>query len=157
MGNDAQLEKVDQYLQVLLTHAQDSMGEQGGALAGTVQAIQAEYDSAVLTLADTNASADAKKYAKDVTDSIGKNLPNLTKGVLTAASAFQKGDYMNGSAGIMDICAPAAPCLSECVPTNVASRSIVRRFGAPASAHARSRARACAARNRSSPSGSPAI
>jgi hypothetical protein len=34
--------------------------------------------------------------------------------------------------------------LSECAPTNVASRSIVRRFGAPASAHARSRARACA-------------
>jgi len=113
VGNDAQLEKVDQYLQVLLIHAQDSMGEQGGALAGTVRAIQAEYDRAVLTLADDQASKDAKNYAKAVTDSIGKNLPNLTKGVLTAASAFQKGDYINGSAAIMDICAAGVQMLGS--------------------------------------------
>ena len=52
---------------------------------------------------------------------------------------------------------PAAPSLSECALISVASRSIVNRSGTPASSHARERARACAARSRSSPPGSRAI
>src|SRR5215210_6384967 len=52
---------------------------------------------------------------------------------------------------------PAAPSLSEWAVTSVASRSIVTRSGRTPSAHACSRARACALRRRSSPSGSEAI
>jgi len=47
--------------------------------------------------------------------------------------------------------------LSEWLVINVASRSIVSSIGAPISSHARERARACAARKRSRPSGSLAI
>ena len=50
-----------------------------------------------------------------------------------------------------------APSFSEWLPISVASRSIVKRSGAPASFHTRARAAACAARSHSIASGSLAI
>ncbi len=75
--------------------------------------IEEEYEAAVKTLADQKATDDQKKYAKDVTDAINKNLPNMTKAALSAASAFKSGDYLNGSAAIMDICASGAQMIGS--------------------------------------------
>ncbi|HKQ03937.1 MAG TPA: hypothetical protein VJ464_02310 [Blastocatellia bacterium] len=111
---DPGLEQVNENISLMMLHAQSQMQpEQASAFAGAVSQIQMKYEDAVKTLADKNASADKKKYAKDVTDAINKNLPNMTKAVLSAASAFKSGDYINGSAAIMDICASGAQMLGS--------------------------------------------
>lgn len=94
---------------VLLSHGEPTREVYDNALAGIVK----EYEAAVKKLDDKNASEAEKKYAKDVTDTISKNLPNMTKAALSAASAFKSGDYMNGSAAIMDICASGAQMIGS--------------------------------------------
>ena len=49
-----------------------------------------------------------KEFEKN-TENLAKALPNITKGTLTAITAFQKDDPISGSAAIMDICASLAP------------------------------------------------
>jgi hypothetical protein len=51
-----------------------------------------------------------KEFEKN-TENLAKALPNITKGTLTAITAFQKDDPISGSAAIMDICASLAPLL----------------------------------------------
>lgn len=55
----------------------------------------------------------ASKYYKDLGDSIAKSLPSLVKGALTASEAFKKGDYISGSAALMDICASVIPVFAS--------------------------------------------
>ncbi|HEX2179368.1 MAG TPA: hypothetical protein VHL54_07610 [Actinomycetota bacterium] len=111
---DPQLTQVSDQLQLIMLHSQASMDpDQAQAFAAAASQIQGQYDDAVAVLGDKNASAADQKLAKDVTDSINKNLPNLTKGVLSAASAFKSGDYINGSAAIMDICAAGVQMLAS--------------------------------------------
>ncbi|MBW3500818.1 hypothetical protein [Janthinobacterium sp. NKUCC08_JDC] len=103
---DPDLDLLKKQIELMALHAQSSMDPaQARAFEAATRKMQAEYEGAKRILADKNASAEAKKYAKDVTDAINKNLPNMVKGVLSAASAFKSGDYINGSAAIMDICA----------------------------------------------------
>ena len=40
-------------------------------------------------------------------------MPNITKGALSAANVFNRGDAINGTAAIMDICAAAAPIIGS--------------------------------------------
>lgn len=53
------------------------------------------------------------KYYKDVGDSIAKSLPSIVKGALSASEAFKKGDYITGSAALMDICASVIPVFAS--------------------------------------------
>ena len=53
------------------------------------------------------------KYYKDLSDSIAKSLPSLVKGALSASEAFKKGDYITGSAALMDICASMIPVFAS--------------------------------------------
>ena len=52
-----------------------------------------------------------RKEFEKTTENLAKALPNITKGTLTAITAFQKDDPISGSAAIMDICASLAPLL----------------------------------------------
>ena len=53
------------------------------------------------------------KYYKDVGESIANSLPGIVKGALSASEAFKKGDYITGSAAIMDICASVIPVFAK--------------------------------------------
>jgi hypothetical protein len=111
---DPELNQINEQMQLIMLHTQSSMEpDQAQAFAVATREIQAKYEAAVITLGDKNASAADQKYAKDVTDAISKNLPNFTKAVLSAASAFKSGDYINGSAAIMDICASGVQMLGS--------------------------------------------
>jgi hypothetical protein len=109
MKTQPELERIDDQISLIMLHVKSGMNpDQALAFQDATNDIKKRYDAAVRTLADANASAADKKWAKDVTDSINKNLPHLTKGVLSAVSSFKSGDYLSGSAAIMDICASAA-------------------------------------------------
>jgi hypothetical protein len=90
-----------------------SQTDKSEAFLNAKERIENEYDRAVKVLEDKDASAAEKKQAKDVTDAITKGLPNLTKAALSAASAFKSGDYINGSAAIMEICAAGAQMIGS--------------------------------------------
>jgi hypothetical protein len=62
------------------------------------------------------AKGKTEKYYKDLADSIVKNLPLLVKGTQSAITAFEKGDYISGTAALFDIAASIVPML-----TNLAS------------------------------------
>lgn len=111
---DPDLELIQEQIALMGLHAQADMDQdQARAFAVATWEIQKKYQDAQVILKDKNASAADLKYAKDVTDSINKNLPNLVKGVLSATSAFKSGDYINGSAAIMDICASGIQMLAS--------------------------------------------
>jgi hypothetical protein len=61
---------------------------------------------------DEKASAEDRKRAKDVADGIAKAVPAMTKSLISAVKFFSKGDAVNGTAEIMDICASLAPLIS---------------------------------------------
>ena len=61
---------------------------------------------------DEKRTADERKRAKDVADGIAKAAPAITKSLIAAIKAFNKGDAINGAAEIMDICASLAPLIS---------------------------------------------
>lgn len=111
---DPDLERLNDHLALMMLHARSQMGsEQAQNFADATEQIKTKYEQALVTLADKDASAADKKYAKDVTDAINKNLPNFTKAVLSAASAFKSGDYISGSAALMDICASGAQMIGS--------------------------------------------
>ena len=83
-------------------HLVDSMAE-----------IKAQYEAAAEKRDAEDADEKTKKYYAGICESIAKGLPNITKGALAAATAFKKGDYINGTAAIMDICAAAAPIVGS--------------------------------------------
>ncbi|MEJ8857398.1 hypothetical protein WKW79_22690 [Variovorax robiniae] len=114
MAADPDLEFIKEQIALIGLHAQADMDQdQARAFAIATWEMQDKYEKAQAILKDKNATAADQKYAKDVTDSINKNLPNLVKGVLSAASAFKSGDYINGSAAIMDICASGVQMLAS--------------------------------------------
>jgi hypothetical protein len=106
---DPQKQLMIEQLDLLL----NSQTDKSEAFLNAKERIENEYDRAVKVLEDKDASAAEKKQAKDVTDAITKNLPNMTKAALSAASAFKSGDYINGSAAIMDICAAGAQMIGS--------------------------------------------
>lgn len=61
---------------------------------------------------DEKRTADERRRAKEVADGIAKAAPAITKSVISAIKAFNKGDAINGAAEIMDICASLAPLIS---------------------------------------------
>ena len=114
MATDPTLAQIKEQIELMAVHAQAAMDqEQAIAFAIATREIQMNYEDAQSILNDKNSSAADLKYAKDVTDAINKNLPNMVKGVLSAASAFKSGDYINGSAAIMDICASGVQILGS--------------------------------------------
>jgi hypothetical protein len=84
--------------------------EDRDALREGINRIKGEYETA-LTLAKTDKANE--KYYKDLADAIAKSVPNITKGAIAASDAFRKGDYIGGSAAIMDICAAAIPVFAS--------------------------------------------
>ena len=76
------------------------------ALREGMERIKTEYETALQLAKQDKAH---EKYYKDVADAISKSIPNIAKGAIAAADAFKKGDYIAGSAAIMDVCASAIP------------------------------------------------
>ena len=60
---------------------------------------------------EATTKAEREKIEKNL-DSLAKALPGITKGTLSAVTAFKNGDNLSGSAAIMDICASLAPLLA---------------------------------------------
>jgi hypothetical protein len=82
-------------------------------LLDSIEDIRKEYEEAADKRDDADADEKTRKYYERICESIAKGLPNITKGTLAAANAFNKGDYMNGTAAIMDICSAAAPIIGS--------------------------------------------
>ena len=61
---------------------------------------------------DEKRTDEERKRAKEVADGIAKAAPAITKSVISAIKAFEKGDAINGAAELMDICASLAPLIS---------------------------------------------
>jgi hypothetical protein len=78
-----------------------------------IDKIRLEYEDAATKRDATDADEATKKYYADLCDNIAGALPSMTKGALSAISAFERGDNVNGMAAIMDICAAAAPLLGS--------------------------------------------
>ena len=79
---------------------------------GKIDNVKKQYDEARAIEKDEKRSADERKQAKDQADAIAKAAPAITKSLISAVNAFRKGDAINGSADIMDICASLAPVIS---------------------------------------------
>lgn len=105
---DPELDRTREQLSLILEIQSQMNPGQAQLIADVTKEIDESYEAARAKLADQKATEAEKKYAKDVTDAISKNLPNMTKAVLSAVSAFNSHDYINGSASIMDICASGA-------------------------------------------------
>lgn len=111
---DPDLDFIKAQLELMATQARRSMDpRQARQFALETQRMEWEYEAAVRVQNDKKTDEKAKKRAKGITDAINKNLPNMVKGMLSAASAFKSGDYIHGSAAIMDICASAMQMLGS--------------------------------------------
>ena len=104
-----QEEQVNANLDLLLTQFERELGHDPAAQADLrtkIEKVRTDYKTA---------TADAKdaKYSKEVGDAIAKSLPSLVKGALSASDAFRKGDYISGSAALMDICASIIPVFAS--------------------------------------------
>jgi hypothetical protein len=64
---------------------------------------------------DVNAKKEKREEAGKAAESIAKALPDICKGIISAQKAFANGDYMTGSAAIMDICAAVAPVIGSSI------------------------------------------
>ena len=114
MSKDPDLERLNDQLQLMLLHARSGMDpSQAQVFEQAADKLKTDYQKAKATQASDKASEADKKLAKDVTDSINKNLPNFTKAALSAASAFKSGNPILGSAAIMDICASGAQMIGS--------------------------------------------
>lgn len=87
-------------------------GEEYLAWQEKIDTINDRYRAAREVEDDKKRTDEERKRAKDVADAIGKAAPAITKNVIAAISAFNKGNAINGSAEIMDICASLAPLIS---------------------------------------------
>jgi hypothetical protein len=71
--------------------------------------LMTQYEAERKAIADLAPSEKRRKEFDKQTENLAKALPNVTKGTLSAITAFQKGDAITGSAALMDICASLAP------------------------------------------------
>ena len=78
-------------------------------LQNSIADIKTEYQAAVQKYEEKVKKGEDAKYYKDLADSIAKAVPNLVKGLYSAVGAFDKGDYITGTAALMDICASVIP------------------------------------------------
>ncbi len=83
------------------------------AFTDQVEGMKERYAAAQKLAKSEKATAEQRRYAKDLCDSIAKGLPVMTKAAISAAQAFRKGDPITGSAAIMDMCAAVAPILGS--------------------------------------------
>jgi hypothetical protein len=74
------------------------------------------YKEAAAQAKDEKLSKEQRELAQKRVDAISKAVPGLVKGVLDATSAFQSGDYLAGSAAILDIVGAAFGLLSLAGP-----------------------------------------
>lgn len=118
--------KFDESLKLLMTAQFAGMDPVAQAqLAKTASQIQMEYDDARAKADDKGLSAEKRKQYKEIAESIAKSLPGITKGALSAADAFMKGDNISGAAAIMDVCASIIPLFSLAGPEGAAVGAIV--------------------------------
>ena len=111
--SSAQDDWVNENLKILRDMQLDSLDwNDYGVWKEKVDAMSAEYAKAREREQDKKLSDDERKRAKEVADAIAKAAPAITKSVIAAVNAFKKGDAINGSAEIMDICASLAPLIS---------------------------------------------
>ncbi len=96
---------LDLLLQIQLDNvANDPVATQN--LKDKIEKVREEYREAA-------EKGKSSKYHKDLADSIAKSVPLIVKGVYAATAAFKKGDYITGSAAIMDICASVIPVFTS--------------------------------------------
>ena len=85
-------------------------------LDNSILETEKRYKEAVAQAKDEKLSKEQRELAQKRVDAISKAIPGLVKGVLDATSAFQSGDYLAGSAAILDIAGAAFGLLSLAGP-----------------------------------------
>jgi hypothetical protein len=112
----AQDEYVKQNLEILRELQMSRMSyEEYASWQDKIDEVNDSYLAARAIEKDEKRTAEERKQAKKVADGIAKAAPAITKSVISAIKAFNKGDAINGSAEIMDICASLAPLISTFV------------------------------------------
>jgi hypothetical protein len=103
-------EQLSANIELLLTIQLEGMdGYQKMMLNNSIVDIRKEYEDARKKAKEESADAALAKRYKDVADSIAKAVPSLVKGLYAAVGAFEKRDYITGTAALMDICASVIP------------------------------------------------
>jgi hypothetical protein len=111
MGEDAQFTKLQADIKVLQSIQFQGMTEYDRRnLADAIGKIELEYGTA-RELEKTD-KKNAEKWKK-VQDSITKGLPKVVKSVFAADAAFKKGDYVAGSAAMMELSSAAMPIFAS--------------------------------------------
>lgn len=104
-------EQLNANIQLLLDIQWKGMDQDAQSkLTDSIDKIKQEYEVAA-------EKGKTDKYYKDLSDSIAKSLPSLVKGAYSAAQAFEKGDYITGSAALLDICASVIPVFASLAST----------------------------------------
>ncbi|GAA2155790.1 hypothetical protein FHX52_4089 [Humibacillus xanthopallidus] len=104
-----QEEQVNANLDLLLSQFEKELASDPVAqteLRTKIEKVRTDYQTAA-------ADAKSSKYSKDAGEAIAKALPTIVKGAMAASDAFRKGDYISGSAALMDICAGIIPVLAS--------------------------------------------
>jgi hypothetical protein len=100
-------EQIDAQIHLLLAIQFEGMNPADRQnLMDSMDDIKAEYLQAA-------EKAKTSKYYKDVSESIAKSLPLLVKGTYSAVTAFQKGDYISGTAALFDIASSVIPVFAS--------------------------------------------
>jgi len=73
-----------------------------------IKDVKDTYDKARAAEKNDKLTTDERKQAKDVADAIAKAGVAFTKSTYSAVNSFQKGDAINGTADLMDMCASLA-------------------------------------------------
>ncbi|MDB4990243.1 MAG: hypothetical protein JWN04_5421, partial [Myxococcaceae bacterium] len=110
-----ELDLLDRHTALMLNSDFSGMVPAGRKLAiqKALRGVRDQYELAATARDAKETTEKERQYYVDVCESIAKGLPNLSKGVLSAVSAFKGGDDIGGAAAIMDICATLAPILGS--------------------------------------------
>src|SRR5689334_19579835 len=109
-----ELELIDRHIGLILAIQYRGMNAgQRQHLEQSLAEIKVRYEEAANKRDAKDADEKTQTYYAGICTSVIKGLPDIAKGALAAAKAFEKGDYLSGSAGIMDICAAGAPIIGS--------------------------------------------
>jgi hypothetical protein len=95
---------LDILLQIRLADIDDPV--QRREFEKSIDGIRAEYKEAA-------EKGKTSKYHKEVAESIANCVPELLKGALAAAAAFENGDFISGSAALLDMCTSLIPVFTS--------------------------------------------
>src|SRR6266481_2861919 len=106
---------INEYLTGMMTAIGDMQGEKDlfkrQAIKDSIGQLQATYNTERLAAEKEKPESQRRKDFERYQEQLAKGLPGITKGTLSAVTAFKTGDTIAGSAAVMEICSTLASTL----------------------------------------------